>query len=224
MREFLENSNDPLARAFRERMKKSAQKAAEKGSEELQEGRRKGAKQTAQKADEKARREAEKARREAEETRREAEEARREMQVEMAEELAALEAEYDNDDEEEDGVLFCDLFPHTELDIDLKLYTREPGRLPQGECRNGFIAHDGEDHFCFVEEEPCTARKRYRPNMSVYKGLFVNVKMTEDGELYTTFKRPCYSRDFRFADYCRDAADELYMVADLVREDGGLNL
>ncbi|MCR5180591.1 MAG: hypothetical protein K6C30_05185 [Bacteroidaceae bacterium] len=48
--------------------------------------------------------------------------------------------------------------------------------------------------------------------------------MAKDGELFTTFNHPRYSQDFRFADYCRNAADELYLIGDLVREDGRLNL
>lgn len=47
--------------------------------------------------------------------------------------------------------LFRSLFPNTELDVDLKLLTRRPGRLAEGERLHGVIERDGEEHFTFVE-------------------------------------------------------------------------
>ena len=38
-------------------------------------------------------------------------------------------------------------YPNTELGIDLKLMTKEPGRMAVGEYLDGAITHDGEDHF-----------------------------------------------------------------------------
>jgi hypothetical protein len=43
------------------------------------------------------------------------------------------------------------LHPNTELGIDLKLFTRKPGRMPLGSYLDGIITHDGEDHFTFVQ-------------------------------------------------------------------------
>lgn len=42
-----------------------------------------------------------------------------------------------------------ELFPNTELGINLKLMTRKPGRLAVGEYLDGTITRDGEDHFFF---------------------------------------------------------------------------
>ena len=44
-------------------------------------------------------------------------------------------------------------YPNTELGIDLKLLTRKPGRLTDGEYLDGVITHDGEDHFTFVQND-----------------------------------------------------------------------
>lgn len=42
-------------------------------------------------------------------------------------------------------------YPNTELGIDLKLMTKEPGRMAVGEYLDGAITHDGEDHFTFQD-------------------------------------------------------------------------
>ena len=44
-------------------------------------------------------------------------------------------------------------YPNTELGIDLKLMTKEPGRMAVGEHLDGAISHDGEDHFTFVQND-----------------------------------------------------------------------
>ena len=49
---------------------------------------------------------------------------------------------------------FNNFYPNTELGIDLKLMTKEPGRMAVGEYLDGAITHDGEDHFTFVQNDP----------------------------------------------------------------------
>lgn len=44
-------------------------------------------------------------------------------------------------------------YPNTELCVDLKLLTREPGRMGIGASAHGILAHDAEDHFTFVEDD-----------------------------------------------------------------------
>ena len=44
-------------------------------------------------------------------------------------------------------------YPNTELGIDLKLMTKEPGRMAVGEYLDGAITHDEEDHFTFVQND-----------------------------------------------------------------------
>ena len=53
--------------------------------------------------------------------------------------------------------LFEDIFPHTEPCCELKLLTRQPGRLNEGTMLDGIIARDGDERYVFVENtsQPC---------------------------------------------------------------------
>ena len=55
-------------------------------------------------------------------------------------------------------------------------------------------------------------------NPIVYAGTCINVHRRCDGSLYPTFRRPDCTRFHTFRDFCREAADELRMVAGLVEE------
>ena len=112
--------------------------------------------------------------------------------------------------------IFKDRFPHTELGVDLKLLTRKAGRLPVGANLNGTIAHDKENHFTFVEEAPEQKARRRHP--LIYHGGCINVHRRDDGTLYPTFRQPQFTRFYTFRDFCREAAEELLMVAGLVEE------
>ena len=118
-----------------------------------------------------------------------------------------------------DESLFNDIFPNTELSVDLKLFTREPGRMAMGAYLDGTITHDGEDHFTFIqnasEQKKVETAQR---NPHVYCGLRININRKADGTLYPTFNRPRYTRDFTFQDFCREAAQELLAVAGLVEK------
>ena len=140
--------------------------------------------------------------------------------------------------------LFRSLFPNTELDVDLKLLTRRPGRLAEGERLHGIIERDGEEHFTFVEnaaereiahastepplmaahsstEQPLAADSPRLESMpqtvrrypKVYEGRTINVIRMDDGTLRLTFRRPRFTRDFTFQDFCLAAANELEQVA-----------
>jgi len=125
---------------------------------------------------------------------------------------AEAEAEHDDDQ------LFVDIFPNTELCIDLKLLTRQPGRMPVGEYMNGVLTRDGEYLFRFVEN----AKKRVaaRRNPRIYSGRYINVIRHDDGSLVLTFNRPTLNENFTFQDFCREAAGELLAVAGLIGERG----
>ena len=115
--------------------------------------------------------------------------------------------------------LFKDFFPDTHLDVDLKLMTREPGRMPVGAMLDGAITHDEEDHFTFIQNDP--EKKKVvvtMRNPHVYVGKRINVNRKDDGTLYPTFNRPQFTGSFTFQDFCREAAEELYLVAGLVEE------
>ena len=111
------------------------------------------------------------------------------------------------------------LYPTTELDVDLKLMTRKPGRMPVGAMLDGAITHDKEDHFTFIQNDP--EKKKVVVSMRnphVYLGKRINVNRKDDGTLYPTFNRPRYTKEFTFQDFCRKAAEELLAVVGLVEK------
>ncbi len=117
----------------------------------------------------------------------------------------------------DDEQLFKDVFPSTELDVDLKLLTRQPGRIRLGAFIDGAITRDAENHFCFIQN--ATNKKKVvvsQRNPHVYRGSRVNVIRMDDGSQYPTFNRPSYTNDFGFSDFCKEAAEELLAIAGLI--------
>ena len=109
---------------------------------------------------------------------------------------------------------FNNFYPNTELGIDLKLMTKEPGRMAVGEYLDGAITHDGEDHFTFVQnDQEKKLQKVVQRNPHVYEGKYINVNRKKDGTLYPTFNRPQFSERFTFQDFCQGAADELLIIS-----------
>lgn len=111
------------------------------------------------------------------------------------------------------------LYPNTELSVDLKLLTSRPGRMQNGEQLPGTITRDSEEHFTFTQdasEKESTSKKNapaYTRNPHAYEGRCFNVSRRADGNLYPTFCMPHYSDHYSFPDFCREAAEELLMVA-----------
>lgn len=123
----------------------------------------------------------------------------------------------DTEAEVETDRLFRDLFPTTELGVDLKLISCEPGRMSVGAYLDGMITRDGEYHFTFLQNSPEKKRVVVRQrNPHVYIGRRINVNRKDDGTLYPTFNRPKFTRSFTFRDFCQEAAEELMAVAGLV--------
>lgn len=118
--------------------------------------------------------------------------------------------------EGETDLLFKDIFPNTELSVNLKLFTRKPGRLPVGAYFDGTITRKSEDDFIFVQN----AEKKVSVwrNPHIYRGKYVNVVKRRDGMSVPTFCTPHYSLKFTFADFCREAAKELLVVAGLIEK------
>ncbi len=116
--------------------------------------------------------------------------------------------------------LFVDIYPHTELCVDLKLLTLEPGRMDIGAIIHGILTRDGEEHYSFLEDGDQKNASTTQRNPHVYRGRFVNVNQSSDGTMYPTFNRPRYSKEFTFQDLCREAAAELLMVAGPVEKKG----
>lgn len=110
-------------------------------------------------------------------------------------------------------------YPNTEPCIDLKLLTRQPGRIAIGDYHDGALTRDGDDHYLFIEN--ATDKKRTvvtQRNPHVYEGQFINVNRKSDGTLYPTFNRPQFTDDFTFKHFCLAAAEELLRVAGIISE------
>lgn len=120
--------------------------------------------------------------------------------------------------EEQTERLFEDIFPNTELGIDLKLFTLKPGRISEGEFLAGMLTRDGADRYCFVENAPKKKRVVNPRNPQLYKGACINVNQQTDGSMYLSFNRPHYTEDYTFKNFCLQAAEELLMVAGLVEK------
>ena len=107
-------------------------------------------------------------------------------------------------------------YPNTELGIDLKLLTREPGRMRVGTSLNGVLARDGKEHFTFREAAP--ERKSCKRYPLVYQGYCINVTRRDDGKLCPHFRLPHYTKYYTFKDFCREAAEELLLIDGLLEE------
>ena len=114
--------------------------------------------------------------------------------------------------------LFLDIYPQTELAIDLKLFTLKPGRISEGEFLAGMLTRDGADRYCFVENAPKKKRVVNPRNPQLYKGACINVNQQADGSMYLSFCRPRFTEDYTFKHFCLKAAEELLMVAGLVEK------
>ena len=131
----------------------------------------------------------------------------------VTEREAAKNAEEEDDDEDQ---LFRDIFPNTEPAVDLKLLTRKPGRLPVGVPVKGSIVNDGSDHFTFLQDAHKVKKVTANRTTIFIRGQYVNLHVKEDGSFCANLRRPVFSRDFSFQDFCYGAAGELQIFASLV--------
>lgn len=81
----------------------------------------------------------------------------------------------------------------------------------------GVLTRDGRDHFTFIEDAP--ERKTCKRNPFVYRGYAINVTRKNDGCLQPHFRLPHYTRYYTFKDFCREAAEELLLIAGLIEEE-----
>lgn len=93
-----------------------------------------------------------------------------------------------------------------------------PGKTYRGTIKYDVVCEDYlyDEHFTFTENQVSTDGKR---NPCVYKGKCVNVHQRADGSLYPTLKRPHFTAEYTFQDFCHAAAEELTAVAGLVEEE-----
>ena len=95
----------------------------------------------------------------------------------------------DDEAEVETNQLFKNFFPDTHLNVDLKLVTREQGRIPVGAYLDGAITRDGENHFSFFQND--AEKKRLvvkQRNPHVFDGEYITLTRRDDGSLRPNFK------------------------------------
>ncbi len=104
------------------------------------------------------------------------------------------------------GEILKDLFPNTEPCVDLKLLTRQPGRMDVGAILRGILTRYGEEHYTFRETQPSTAGKR---NQQVFYGKFITITRRDDGTLRPNFKPLKMEKGFSASSYATGVANEL---------------
>ena len=101
------------------------------------------------------------------------------------------------------------LFPNTEPCCQLKLLTREPGRLPVGAYLNGVIAHDKEDSYVFTEMPLQAARKR---NPQVFNGRYITITQRRNGTYRVNMKPVEIGGGFDVDGYALGVCNELLLA------------
>lgn len=87
------------------------------------------------------------------------------------------------------NILFRDLFPNTELGMDVKFLTRKPGRLPIGETIAGFVTRDSDTHITIIEGDVATpAKVAHKRNPKPYDGELLTYTQREDDTYRSNFK------------------------------------
>lgn len=115
--------------------------------------------------------------------------------------------------------LFVDVFPHTEPCCELKLFTRQPGRLNEGTMLEGIIARDGGERYVFVQNDSKKKVTTMRRTPIIFSGGCINVHRLDDGTLRLDFNHPRFDPSFTFRDFCLAAAQELLTIARLLGEE-----
>lgn len=112
--------------------------------------------------------------------------------------------------------------PNTELCVNLKTMLRtdrvmEPGKRYRGTLTKEVACEEYgyEEHFTFTE---AAKPQPVRRNPHIWEGRCINVNQAADGSVYPTFNRPKFTEHFTFQDFCREAAEELSVVACLVEK------
>lgn len=110
---------------------------------------------------------------------------------------------------------------HLCVDVKTRLVSDKqmvPGKMYRGTLKYDVVCEDYlyDEHFTFTENQVSTDGKR---NPCVYKGKCVNVHQRADGSLYPTLKRPRFTADYTFQDFCREASRELAQLPCLIEEE-----
>lgn len=133
----------------------------------------------------------------------------------------------------EENDLFKNIFPNTELNIDLKLLTRQPGHLDLGKVLPGAIVRDDFYHYTFVEirdeqellrflqdYDVTIKRKKSSRNQPVYQGNYLNVNRDEHGTCRPFFKKIVLNEVTDIDQLVTHVCQELYVAWFSLRERG----
>jgi hypothetical protein len=112
---------------------------------------------------------------------------------------------------------------NTHLCVNVKTRLVNDKLMVQGKSYRGVLRYDVtieeflyDELFTFTENQVSTDGKR---NPCVYKGKCVNVHQRADGSLYPTLKRPQFTTDYTFQDFCREASREVANLPCLLEEE-----
>lgn len=100
-------------------------------------------------------------------------------------------------------------YANTELNVDLKLLTQKPGRMPVGAYLNGVIAHDKEDRYVFTEMPLQAARRR---NPQVFNGRYITVTQRRNGTYRVNMKPVEIGGGFDVDGYALGVCNELLLA------------
>jgi len=109
----------------------------------------------------------------------------------------------------EPGQIVQVCFPNTELDVDLKLLTRMPGRMMLNAPLEGCLTRDDEDHFTFEEK---THHRQPKRNPLTFEGRYVNVSVDAYGTPHPHFKSVPHDWREHYGTYILAICDELSMA------------
>lgn len=133
----------------------------------------------------------------------------------LAEKTGGCEAQ-----EGPDGEPRLDLYPHTELCVDLKLDMRTPGKPQIGELMAGILVRDAYDHYSFMENATAKS-KTVKRKSHLFRGAYFN--LLTDGKSFTISVNHVQKQTLAgLAEICGRAADELYMLKGLIERKDGL--
>lgn len=119
-----------------------------------------------------------------------------------------------------DGEPRLDLYPHTELCVDLKLDMRTPGKPQIGELMAGILVRDAYDHYSFMENATAKS-KTVKRKSHLFRGAYFN--LLTDGKSFTISVNHVQKQTLAgLAEICGRAADELYMLKGLIERKDGL--
>ena len=105
----------------------------------------------------------------------------------------------------------------TELCVDLKTILTSDRRAKMRKDYRGVLTRDGREHYTFIED--AQERKLARRYPLVYQGYCINVTRRDDGSLHPHFRLPHCTQYYTFRDFCREAAEELLLIAGLIEEE-----